>query len=218
MGSPTTEFGHDAREKERNTRIRKPFLLATYETTVAQYKWLMDPAYKPARGDNKTPVTKVSWEDAERFCKALSKKLGRTVRLPDEDEWEYACRAGTTGPLAVWKGSLESDLAKLKAGSTSQFHQRVTKILNSGTSGVKPVGSYPCNAYGLYDMHGNVWEWCRRLSSSIDNDAPGLRHRPIRGGSWVSREWTDCRSAKRAWELKDKQKESIGFRVLVEIP
>jgi formylglycine-generating enzyme required for sulfatase activity len=163
-------------------------------------------------------MTKVSWDEAEKFCRALSKKLSRTVRLPYEEEWEYACRAGKTGPLAIWKGDLDRDLDKLKAGNTTQFRQSVAKVINCVSSAPVPVGNYPPNAWGLCDMHGNVWEWCKDYSSTVDNDAPGPLYRPLRGGSWVSRDWTECRSAKRAWELKEKKKDSIGFRVLVEMP
>lgn len=119
-------------------------------------------------------------------------------------------------PFAVWKGNFVRDLDMVKKGNTGPADQHAVKTFNFNSDAAAPVGQYPPNAFGLYDMHGNVWEWCVGPGRGKPWDGPGLLHRPIRGGAWSSLNWTDCRRAKRAWELKGMKKGSIGFRALLE--
>ncbi|AVZ29546.1 SUMF1/EgtB/PvdO family nonheme iron enzyme [Nodularia spumigena] len=168
--------------------------------------------------DDNLPVESISWYDAVEFCKRLSQKTGRDYRLPSEAEWEYACRAGTYTPFH-FGDIITSEVANYDGNSTygnslkGQYRQKTT-----------PVGSFPPNAFGLYDMHGNLWEWCldtwhsnyegapRDGSAWIDNDNQKLRL--LRGGSWSSPP-RNCRSAYRGYNDPDNGYGSLGFRVVV---
>src|SRR5262249_25519430 len=130
----------------------KPFLLGVHEVTNAQYEQF-DPEHKKLRGKDGVsnrddePVTFVTWQQAADFCAWLSKKEGKPYRLPTEAEWEYACRAGTTPPY--WTGdTLTAEQANLGLGKEGRLQTTM------------PVGSYPANAWGLHEVHGNVAEWC----------------------------------------------------------
>jgi len=223
---PAGEFmmGSPDREKERQdcetpvhkVRITRPFHMGKYEVTNAQYR-----AFRPGHhsryldGDNQ-PALWVSWHDAEAFCRWLSGKAGRRVRLPTEAQWEYACRAGTTtrfhtGDRARQKDS--ADLAKAGwSGGTARGRSR-------------EVGQRAANAFGLHDMHGNAWEWCRdwyaadyyKRCPAADPPGPeGGRAKVLRGGSY--RFWTTyyCRSAHRYSYRPDGRECVTGFRVVVE--
>lgn len=156
------------------------------------------------KGDD-LPVEKVSWHDAQAFCEELQAMTGKAFRLPSEAEWEYACRAGTTGDYA---GELDA-MAWYDDNSENKPH---------------PVGQKNPNAFGLYDMHGNVWEWCEDiwhlLLNTIPTDgsarvAPGnLKRRILRGGAWCHN-GENCRSALRNNYASDARNTSIGFRVVV---
>jgi formylglycine-generating enzyme required for sulfatase activity len=151
------------------------------------------------------PVECVDWNDAREFCARLRQRTGRAYTLPSEAQWEYACRAGSTTPFAFGK-TLSADLANTNAshiygdGALGPYRQQTT-----------PVGMFPANAWGLYDMHGNVEEWCL-------DDWPGPndigKMVMTRGGSWHDRP-TACRSAARAQALAPGGgTERIGFRVV----
>jgi formylglycine-generating enzyme required for sulfatase activity len=167
----------------------KPYLLGRYPVTQEQYHAItgVNPSY--LKGD-KLPVEKVSWDDATRYCQMLSEHSGQTVRLPTEAEWEHACRAGST--TEYYTGDGEEALAR--AGWYWGNSKRKTH----------PVGKKEPNAWGLHDMHGNVWEWCR--------DVVGDRHRVLRGGSWCVTAWR-CRSAFRYRWWPDDRDWNCGFRV-----
>jgi formylglycine-generating enzyme required for sulfatase activity len=173
------------------------------------------------------PVEKVGWYDAVEFCKRLSEREGKKYRLPTEAEWEYACRAGTTTPFYTGETI-----------STNQANYNGDFVYGNGTKGsyreqTTPVGSFSPNDFGLYDMHGNVWEWCQDLyvhdyyaSSPTSNPQgpssirfPELRdvftYHVIRGGAWDSLPW-NCRSAKRYLAV-DRSDYNIGFRVVQEL-
>ncbi len=175
----------------------------------------------------KHPVVGVSWNDAVAFCEWLSRKEGKTYRLPSEAEWEYACRAGTATRFC--NGDDEARLVEVAnfadAAHLAQFLPASACALNDGFAFTAPVGKFKPNAFGLYDMHGNAAEWCRDwydvdyFSQSPVDDPPGPGRglfRVMRGGSWSNR-WERCRSAARwtgAEWLRDCRN---GFRVACEV-
>ena len=143
MGSPTSEKDRSNNEKQHEVTLTKPFYLGKYE--VMQEQWEVVMGKNPSRIKGaKLPVTDVSWEDCQEFIKKLNTKTNGGYRLPTEAEWEYACRAGTTTRYSFgeWLTPIDANCYDSKIG--------------------KPVavGSYKPNAFGLYDMHGNVFEWC----------------------------------------------------------
>jgi len=204
-GTFTMGDGDDAHD----VTLTKPFKMGVHEVTQAQYEQVMgvNPSkYKGA--DN--PVETVSWEDAVEFCRKLSelpaeKAAGNVYRLPTEAEWEYACRAGTTTKYSF--GDDESDF-----GEYGWYRE------NSGRT-THQVGSKLPNAWGLYDMYGNVWEWCQDwhgdYPSGAVTDPAGATSgsdRVIRGGGWNDPA-VDCRSASRYRIIPSVRVSSGGFRV-----
>jgi formylglycine-generating enzyme required for sulfatase activity len=167
------------------------------------------------KGDDR-PVERVNWYDAVEFCKRLSKKTGREYRLPSEAEWEYACRAGTTTKFYFGE-TLTPKLARCKAN----FGMVLITLFSGETT---PVGQFPPNAFGLYDLHGNVWEWCadtwhdNYVGAPTDGSAwttGGNDNRsPMRGGSWGNNP-LNCRSAYRNDYVSGRVNLGInfGFRV-----
>lgn len=230
---PSGEFhmGSSSRERQRykdegpahHIRISRPFYMGKYEVTQAQYKAVFgdtvfaqkDYAFK---GDN-LPVETVSWYEADKFLKELSKKTGLKFRLPREAEWEFACRAGTTTPFHCGE-TISSDNANYDA----------SKVYGHGVKGLNmkrtvDVGSYPANAFGLHDMHGNVTEWCGdwyykyyyKETQIVDPPGPpNGKDRVIRGGSWKSHP-AKCRSADRDLYRPSKSSAAIGFRVVLPV-
>ncbi len=236
-GSPDTEEGREPAEgPQRRIRLTRPFYLGIHEVTQGQYRHVIgkNPSFYSASGggakygirgntDNH-PVETVSWEDATAFCQTLSalpaeREPGRTYRLPTEAEWEYACRAGTDTPFH-YGTSFSSQQANFKGkwpyGGAAEGPSPGHPV---------PVGSYQPNAFGLFDMHGNVWEWCQDWHSpdyyvtSPDVDPPGpdsgSRH-VIRGGSWGVHSY-NCRSACRSDGVHPQAYLfSLGFRVAMD--
>ncbi|BAY47557.1 hypothetical protein SAMD00079811_51750 [Scytonema sp. HK-05] len=227
MGSPEDEPERRSRESPQHTVTIKPFFLGKYPVTQAQWQAVaslpqvnreLNPEPSRFKGENR-PVERVSWYDAMEFCDRLSKYTGKPYRLPSEAEWEYACRAGTTTPFHFGE-TITSELANYKADYT--YGAGIKGVYRGETT---PVGSFGvANAFGLYDMHGNVWEWCADHWHSnyegapmdgsawlddTDNDSCILR-----GGSWSSLPMI-CRSAFRASSNdRDLHNGSIGFRVV----
>ncbi|HEV7375816.1 MAG TPA: bifunctional serine/threonine-protein kinase/formylglycine-generating enzyme family protein [Pyrinomonadaceae bacterium] len=212
MGSPDGE-GYDAERPQHQVTVQT-FYLGKYEVTQAQWQALMSENPSEFKGDN-LPVEHVSWNDAVEFCKRLSAKTGREYRLPSEAEWEYACRAGTTTPFA-FGNSLTSAQANFDGRSPANdagiFRQRPT-----------PVGSFQANRFGLYDMHGNVWEWCLDVYHDSYDGAPSdgsawlgaSGYRTLRGGSWLSVA-DGLRSAVRERLAQDENFAGIGFRIAAD--
>ena len=137
----------------------------------------------------KRPVEKVSWDNAVDFCRKLSQKTGREYRLPSEAEWEYACRAGTTTPFHFGE-TITTELANYN-GTDPYAYEPKGKYLERTTD----VGIFPPNAFGLYDMHGNVWEWCQDdlhdnyIGAPKDGsvwESQGGDTKVLRGGSWFN--------------------------------
>jgi formylglycine-generating enzyme required for sulfatase activity len=190
--------------------LTKGFELGVYEVTQEQYEQVMGSTPSHFRGPQ-NPVEQVSWNDAVEFCRKLSelpaeKAAGYVYRLPTEAEWEYACRAGTDTEYSF--GDSESQL-----GGYAWYDE------NSGLT-THPVGGKRPNAWGLYDMHGNVWEWCQdwygAYPSGSVTDPPGAASgsaRVYRGGSWFHYS-DDCRSAFRNGSTPDDRSFGLGFRVL----
>jgi formylglycine-generating enzyme required for sulfatase activity len=189
---------------------------------------LRNPSHFKDCGSN-CPVETVSWDEAQEFIKALNdSKDGFTYRLPTEAEWEYACRAGTTGDYAgdldvmAWYGN-NSGRGRLDAAeiyrSGSDYYKRI--IENGGQT--HAVGSKLPNAFGLFDMHGNVWEWCQDWYHNSYSGAPTdgsawlgdgeQKYRMLRGGSWYEVA-TATRSANRSWGSPDFRGNNYGFRVV----
>jgi len=174
MGSPETEKESYDNERPQH-RVEVPsFLMGKYQVTQGQYQALMgeNPSYFSGANN---PVEIVTWHQAKEFCQRLSEKTGREYRLPSEAEWEYACRAGTTTPFYFGE-TITSELANYRGTSSTygngpkgEYRQKTT-----------PVGSFPPNAFGLYDMHGNVWEWCEDVWHENYQGAPND------GSAWVA--------------------------------
>jgi formylglycine-generating enzyme required for sulfatase activity len=208
----------DANEKPpHKVRITKPFYLGQHEVTVGQFRqFVTGSGYTGAGGSWKTPfpsqtddhpVVNVNWNDAKAFCGWLSKKEGKEYRLPTEAEWEYACRAGTQTKWSF--GDDESEL-----GSYAWF---------GGNSRLRthPVGQKKPNPWGLYDMHGNAWEWCEdrsealyRAESPQDDPKGGSAgtDRVLRGGCWFNLP-ENTRSTYRTGSDPDSRYRLNGFRV-----
>jgi len=218
MGSPEKEKDRAKNEGPQHKVTVAPFYMGKFPITQTQWNVLM--GRNPSRFKNpKRPVENVSWYDALEFCERLSKKTGRTYRLPSEAEWEYACRAGTTTPFHFGE-TIMPDLSnydcrkKYVSGIQGTFRKRTTNI-----------GSFPPNAFGLYDMHGNIWEWCADpwhndyrgapSGSSVWKSQGDHSFRVLRGGSWCN-DPRDCRSASRDRnELDSWFNNVIGLRVVV---
>lgn len=201
-------------KKTRHPVTVPHFWMGKYLVTQAQWQAVM--ANNPARyqGRNR-PVEQVTWHESIEFCQKLSEKTKVEFRLPSEAEWEYACRAGTTTPLSCGK-TLTTDFANCDGNQT--YAAELKGVYRGETT---EVGTFPVNAFGLYDMHGNVWEWCADDWHSNYEDAPtdgkawtkGTSSRVRRGGSWDDFPW-DCRSASRDLYKPGIRLTDFGFRVV----
>jgi len=235
MGSPRDELDNFEDEQPQHAVTVPAFFLARIPITQAQWRVVagydrvaqdLDPAPSHFKGDNR-PVERVSWDDATEFCQRLTRRTGRTYRLPSEAEWEYACRGGTTTPFHFGE-TLSDDLANYCAKD-----REISGTLYKGAYGrgilgqyrqeTTDVGQFPANQFGLYDMHGNVWEWCeddwhgsyegapKDGSAWVESDG-ATTFRLVRGGSWKGSP-RSCRSASRSFYARDFRDGYIGFRV-----
>ena len=233
MGSPAGEEERDAEELQHEVEISKPFYIGVYEVTQGQYEKVKEKNTAFFRQGQDFPMDQVRWPDAVDFCRKLSaladeKKAGRVYRLPAEAEWEYACRAGTT-TVFHFGHALSSKEANFKGsfpyGGAAKgfFLQKTAK-----------VGSYGPNAWGLYDMHGNVAEWCSdyydpdyyKNSPKQDPKGPAngvLKtdfhnefYRVVRGGCWLD-EARACRAAYRFRLQATEPYRWVGFRVVCDV-
>jgi formylglycine-generating enzyme required for sulfatase activity len=225
MGSPPDEKGRHELEKQHTVKVTKGFYMGVYAVTQEQWREVFHtPGYvKPAEGfdlgnpsrflhDVKLPVENVSWNDCQGFIKKLRQKDKRPYRLPTEAEWEYACRAGTNTPFHFQEasGTLQANFARPAVPVKGK------KAVHLGTM---PVGSFPPNAWGLHDMHGNVAQWCQDRFGPYDDNAVDPQG-PQEGGSRILRggSWNDApargRSAARAWDSPDNRgRGTFGFRL-----
>ncbi|MCM1984266.1 bifunctional serine/threonine-protein kinase/formylglycine-generating enzyme family protein [Lyngbya confervoides] len=202
MGSPESEAGRTSAEGPQREVTVPAFAMGKYPVTQAQYEALMGNNPSNFKGANR-PVERVNWNEVVEFCQKLSSLAGKTYRLPSEAEWEYACRAGTTTPYFFGQ-TLSKSQANFSSAATTE------------------VGSFPANDFGLYDMHGNVYEWC------LDPWHEDYQGAPTDGSAWVTGgdssrrilrggSWTDfpryCRSADRV-RLDPGDRHSVfGFRL-----
>ncbi len=202
MGS---ERGNADEKPVHEVILSKPFYLGIHEVTQAQWQAVMgsNPAHFK---DPNRPVENVSWNDAQEFCKRLSEKDSARYRLPTEAEWEYACRAGTKTEF-YWGARFSGDFAWARDNSEGAAHT---------------VGGKKSNPWGLYDMGGNVYEWCQdnygRYPSSDQVDplnSDGSRYHVDRGGCWYN-DGEYCRSADRGGRLDDFRDFFVGLRVVRE--
>ena len=214
MGSPENEPGRDSDEIQHKVTLTKGFYMQTTEVTQGQWKAVMgnNPSSFKDCGDD-CPVENVSWEDAQEFIKKLSRKEGKEYRLPTEAEWEYAARAGTTTPFHTGR-CLSTDQANYDGNyppegcAEGKYREKTV-----------PAGSFSPNAYGLYDMHGNVWEWCQDWygdypAGSVTNPEGSSTgsYRVFRGGGWY-RYAVNCRSAYRGYDSPGYRSSDLGFRL-----
>ncbi len=217
MGSPSDESMRDDDEKRHKVVLTRGFYLQTTEVTQGQWRQVMgdNPSRFKDCGDD-CPVEQLSWNEARTFIDKLKQRTGRTYRLPTEAEWEYACRAGTTGAfntgdcLSVDQANYDGDFP---LSGCPEGAPRQTTV---------PVKTFPSNSWGLYDMHGNVWEWCAdwydmyRPGKSRDPVGPSAgQDRVFRGGGWSSGA-RGCRSAERNWRSPDFNSSIIGFRLATD--
>jgi formylglycine-generating enzyme required for sulfatase activity len=200
MGSPASEKSRSDREMQHEVTLTKPFYMGKYEVTQEQWKALMGNNPSSRTKGAKLPVTDVSWEDCQTFIKKLNAKTKGGYRLPTEAEWEYACREGTTTAYSVGASLKQSDA-------------------NVGSDSINAVGRYKANAFGLYDMHGNVWEWCEDwyaaypAGAAIDPRGPATGvHRVLRGGSFLANV-SSARSSTRNFSKPTNQFDYNGFRL-----
>lgn len=215
MGS---EDGDTDEVPVRQVKIGQDFYLGKYEVTQSEYEKVMgkNPSY--FKDCPKCPVEKVSWDDARKFIKKLNEKNEGTYRLPTEAEWEYACRAGTTTEF-VFGHALSSDQANFD-GNYPYGSAGKGNYLKKTTE----VGSYQPNNWGLYDMHGNVWEWVEDVHSGDYKGLPtdgsanltkgDVSRRVFRGGSWLV-SGANLRCASRDRNTPSVSSHSIGFRVVL---
>ncbi|AFY47667.1 hypothetical protein Nos7524_1801 [Nostoc sp. PCC 7524] len=227
MGSPDKELERTEYESPQHKVTVPPFFMGKFPVTQAQWRAVAslpkvnrDLEIDPSnfKGANR-PVEMVSWFHAVEFCQRLSQKLGRECRLPTEAEWEYACRAGTATPFHFGE-TINTDLVNYDgnyvygSGSKGKYRKETTDV---GSFGV-------ANAFGLYDMHGLVWEWCldhwheNYQGAPTDGsawliDGKNNHSRLLRGGSWGNNP-RYCRCAFRNWLVPDNRSYDIGFRVV----
>jgi formylglycine-generating enzyme required for sulfatase activity len=217
MGSPMDEIKRDSDEAQHRIKLTKPFYIGKFEVTQLQYRIIM--SENPSKfGGDKLPVDNVNWYEACRFLKKLSDKTSLKFRLPTEAEWEYACRAGTKTAFNTGT-TIDSDFANYDA--TEPY---ADGIIGKELKRTAEVGSYQPNAFGLYDMHGNVWEWCSdiydadyyKVTPLMDPKGPAEgKPKVIRGGAWNEKAYK-CRSADRNHRWPKDNQPIIGFRIVMD--
>jgi formylglycine-generating enzyme required for sulfatase activity len=201
MGSPLLEPGHKDDELQHQVVFSRPYFIGKYEVTQEQWEAIMGDNPSQTKGA-KLPVTNISWNDCQNFISKLNAKTESNYRLPTEAEWEFACRSGAKSAYSVGDKITKNDAN----------YENVK-------GGAKPVGSYKPNSFGLYDMHGNVWEFCSdgygAYSAGKSLDPMGIkngRDRVLRGGSFFV-DGLLLRSSTRDLVAPDFHNVVIGFRL-----
>ncbi len=213
-GAEPGSYGDE--QPQHRVLITKPYHLGAYEVTQAEYEQVTGENPARFRGPG-NPVERVSWDNAVAFCKRLSQRDDVAYRLPTEAEWECACRAGSRTPFYTGQ-TISTDQANYDGDHTFGNGQRGVDRKTT-----MPAGSFAPNAFGLYGMHGNVWEWCQSLykaypyrSDDGREDIGATGNRVLRGGSWFNRP-TYVRSANRDDEDPSKTQRISGFRVCANL-
>ncbi len=217
MGSPEDEAGRRGDETQHEVTLTKGFWLA--DTACTQGLWQAVVGNNPShfQGKKRNPVEQVSWYDAQRFIEKLQRRVaGLELRLPTEAEWEYGCRAGTTTPFS-FGDELTPNLVNYDGeipyadGARGLYRMKTVA-----------VASLPANAWGLYEMHGNVWEWCwdrygaYQNEPQVDPQGPPMGlPRVVRGGSWTS-DGRQARSAHRIRIEPGRRSLFVGFRIAAD--
>jgi uncharacterized delta-60 repeat protein len=233
MGSPDTELERDADESWHTVTLPTGFFMGQHEVTQREYLAVMGNNPSRFNDDLNLPVERVSWHDAIEYCARLTASEreagqlpdGWVYRLPTESEWEYACRAGTATPFHYGE-ELRSGMANFDG--RNEYVAGSGTVDNSGATWLErttPVGSFEPNAFGLYDMHGNVWEWCFDWYGEYPHGEaidpvrwkPSFHGRVQRGGSWFNEAWV-CRSAYRYAWAPGNSAHTVGFRVVAGAP
>lgn len=229
MGSQTTEQGREIHEEPQHLVKIEPFYMSRFPITQSQWRVIanlptinrsLNPDPSNIKGDNQ-PVEQVSWYDAVEFCERLAHATKRNYRLPSEAEWEYACRAGTSTPFHFGE-TITSKLANYDGNyiynleAPGEYCQRAVAVDNYKIA----------NAFGLVDMHGNVWEWCydpwhdnyhgATCDGSVWSEGGSQNRRLLRGGAWYCLP-SLCRSAQRHWDEANHGGSGISFRVVFSV-
>ena len=215
MGSSPNEEGRRNDEAPLHDVNVQPFFIGKFQVTQAQYQAMVGENPSDFKGEQR-PVDRVNWHQAIDFCQKLTQSTGRNYRLPSEVEWEYACRARTRTPFHF------GETITPKLANYDRIHSYASAPTSKNTQQTTEVGSFPPNAFGLYDMHGNVWEWCQdtwheNYKKAPTDSRPWINKadyfRVVRGGSWnVAPE--KCRSAARNVRKPDIFGYACGFRVV----
>jgi formylglycine-generating enzyme required for sulfatase activity/uncharacterized caspase-like protein len=233
MGSHISEEGRFDHENPQHQVKVSEFYMG--QTLVTQAQWQQIMGNNPSRftGDGKLPVEQVSWLHTQEFCQKLFQRTQREYRLPSEAEWEYACRAGTT--TAFYFGeTISSEVANYRAQDWESYGTTYAGKYGDGKLGkygekTTPAGEFPPNPLALYDLHGNLWEWCQDNwhknyqgapddgSAWLDPESSETTFKVLRGGCWFYFP-RYCRSAFRINDTPDNHEGYIGFRVVCEIP
>jgi formylglycine-generating enzyme required for sulfatase activity len=227
MGSPPEEPERDPDEVPHDVTLTRPYYLAKYPVTQEQYQRLAghNPSYFSATGGGKDqvqgldtsrlPVEQVSWDEAVAYCRKLAQQTGWKAALPTEAQWEYACRAGSATPFC-FDTQLNGTLANCNG---TQPYPAGTAVKGPYLERPCPVGSYESSAFGLFDMHGNVWQWCHDwygkydVAKRTDPEGPQTGFARVwRGGSWLDGAWS-CRAANRDRRAPGNRSANVGFRV-----
>ena len=219
MGSSADEPGRDNDETQHSVTLTKKFYIQTTEVTQGQWRKAMksNPSYFKDGGED-CPIESVSFDDCQEFIRKLNKQENTNkYRLPTEAEWEYVCKAGSKTAF------INGDITKKDLVHNVNMDQIGWYSANSGRS-TNPVGQKKPNKWGLYDMHGNVWEWCQDWYAIypyrylVDPEGPSSgKRRVFKGGSWLN-DAAQCRSANRFREIPSFKSRYLGFRLVMTAP
>lgn len=213
MGSPKEEKQRDANETQHKVTLTKGYYLGTFTVTQEEWQAVMGKNPSHFKGEENLPVESVSWDDCHEFIRTLREKDKKAYRLPTEAEWEYACRAGTSSPFYFGETI-----------STEQANYDGERVYGNGKKGISrqktmPVGSFPANAWGLHDMHGNIWQWCQdrfnnySQEDQVDPQGPNAgMYCVLRGGCWLDSPLM-ARSACRIGISPDHRANYFGLRL-----
>jgi len=224
IGSPNPQPARIRDELQQTATFEHGFYMLRNEVTQQLYQRVMGTNPSRFTVQPSHPVERVSWYDAVEFCLRLSELEGRTIRLPTEIEWEYACRAGTT---TLWHFGDDPRMMIRYANFADETSSSINSVIarepfNDGWAGTSPVGMYLSNAWDMRDMHGNVWEWTSSeyFVDPMNPETPSPATTPTlsrvsKGGSWHDTRWT-LRSAGRNPLKPETKTSTLGFRIAMD--